>query len=65
VFALLLTGPPGAGKSTALEALSDGLHDDDIRHAALDADAICWAHPHLTPEERLRHLRTISALYRD
>ena len=42
-----LTGPPGAGKPTALEALSDALHDDDIRHASLEMDAISWAHPDL------------------
>ncbi len=65
VFALLLTGPPGAGKSTTLEALSDALHDDDIHHASLEMDAITWAHPNLATRQELRHLQAIGALYRE
>jgi ABC-type iron transport system FetAB ATPase subunit len=65
VFAVVLTGPPGAGKSTALEALTDALHDDDVRHASIEIEAISWAHPGLTQEQRLRHVRAVSDLYRD
>lgn len=65
VFAVLLTGPPGAGKSTTLEALSDALHDDDIHHASLEMDAISWAHPDLTSRQRLGHVQAISALFRE
>ena len=36
MFALVLTGPPGAGKSVVLEALSDALVDDDIAHATVE-----------------------------
>jgi chloramphenicol 3-O-phosphotransferase len=65
VFAVVLTGPPGAGKSTALEALTDALHDDGLRHASIEIEAISWAHPALTQEQRLRHLRALSDLYRN
>lgn len=65
VFAVVLTGPPGAGKSTALEALTDALHDDDVRHASIEIEAISRAHPRLTQEQRLRHVTAVSDLYRD
>ena len=35
MFALVVTGPPGAGKSVVLEALSDALVLDDVRHAVV------------------------------
>lgn len=38
MFVALLTGPPGAGKTATLIALSDALIDEDIAHAAVDAD---------------------------
>ena len=65
MYALLVTGPPGAGKSTTLEALSDRLYDEDVRHASLDSDAVCWAHPPLSSAMQLRHLQAICRLYRD
>jgi adenylylsulfate kinase-like enzyme len=65
VYALLITGPPGSGKSTTLEALSDRLHDQDIAHACLDADALSWAHPAVSPAAQARHVSALSSLYRD
>jgi adenylate kinase family enzyme len=65
MFAVVLTGPPGAGKSTVLEALVDALHDDDVRHASIEVEAISWAHPGLTQAQRLRHLQAVSDLYRE
>lgn len=64
MYALLITGPPGSGKSTTLEALSDRLHDQDIAHACLDADAPSWAHPAVSPEAQTRHIAALSRLYR-
>jgi broad-specificity NMP kinase len=57
VFAVVLTGAPGAGKSVALMALSDALVVDEIRHAAVDVDEIAWAYPYPTLAERCDHLR--------
>lgn len=65
MYALLITGPPGSGKSATLEALSDGLHDQDIAHACLDADALSWAHPAVSPEAQTRHVGVLASLYRD
>ena len=39
---ILLTGPPGAGKTVALTALSDALVKDKVAHAAVDVDEIAW-----------------------
>jgi chloramphenicol 3-O-phosphotransferase len=64
VFVVLITGPPGAGKSTVLEALVDALSDDDVPHAAVEVEALVWTHPALTGEQRLHHVRTACELHR-
>ena len=55
---MLLTGPPRAGKTATLIALSDALIDDDIAHAAVDADEVAWAYPFPNLEQRCEHLKT-------
>jgi hypothetical protein len=57
VFSVLLTGPPGAGKTVALTALSDALVADRVQHAAVDVDEVAWAYPFPTLEQRCDHLR--------
>ena len=63
--ALVITGPPGSGKSTTLEALSDLLHDQDVAHACLEVDALTWAHPPISAEAGARHVAALCSLYRD
>jgi hypothetical protein len=65
VFAVVITGPPGAGKTSVLTALVDALSDDDIAHAALEVEMLVWTHPALTDEQWARHLRTACDLYRE
>jgi hypothetical protein len=65
VYVLVITGAPGSGKSATLEALSDRLHDRDVAHACIDADALGWAHPALPAAAHLRHLAALSDLYRE
>jgi adenylylsulfate kinase-like enzyme len=65
VYALVITGPPGSGKSATLEALCDLLHDGGVAHACLDVDALTWAHPALPPEACMRHVAALAGLYRD
>lgn len=62
---MLITGPPGAGKTSVLTALVDALSDDDIAHAAIEVELLEWAHPGLTDEQRARHVRTMCELYRE
>lgn len=64
MFALVLTGPPGAGKTAVLEALSDALTAEDIRHATVEVEAITSAHPPLGDDERVMPVEAICGLYR-
>ncbi len=57
MFSVLLTGPPGAGKTAALTALSDALVADRVEHAAVDVDEVAWGYPFPTLEQRCEHLR--------
>jgi hypothetical protein len=65
VFAVVLTGPPGAGKSSVLTALADALGDDDVPHAAVEAEALMWTHPALSDEQWTRHVQALCALHRE
>jgi len=63
-LAVLITGPPGAGKTSVLTALVDALSDDDVAHAGIEVEMLEWAHPALTDEQWTRHLSTMCGLYR-
>lgn len=65
MFALILTGPPGAGKTSVLTALSDTLSDADVSHAAVEVEALRWTHPPLSLEKEMRQLHTVCGLFRD
>ena len=66
MFALVLTGPPGAGKTSVLEALTDALSAEDVRHATVEVEALTSAHPPLDddhwPAARRGHLRPVPAV---
>ena len=64
MFAVVLTGPPGAGKTSVLTALVDALSDDDIAHAAVEVETLVWTHPAPTDEQWARHVRAACGLYR-
>lgn len=65
MFALVLTGAPGAGKTLVLTALVDALGDDGIPHAAVEVEQLALAHPVLEDERRMRHLRALCTLHRE
>jgi adenylate kinase len=65
VLAVVITGPPGAGKTSVLTALVDALTDDDVAHAAIELETLAWTHPALSDELWLRHVRATCALYRE
>ena len=64
MFAVVVTGPPGAGKTVCLTALSDALVEDEIAHAAVDVDDVSWAFPFLEDGQRCEHLRSWGELHR-
>ena len=57
MFAVLITGPPGAGKTAAMTALCDALAGDQVPHAGADADEVAWAYPFPDLAGRCAHLR--------
>jgi len=52
VFAVVLTGPGGSGKTVCLTALTDALVGDGVRHATIDIDEVAWAYPFPSIEQR-------------
>ena len=65
MFTVVITGPPGVGKTCVLTALVDALTDDDVPHAAIELETLAWTHPALGDELWLRHVQTTCALYRE
>jgi GTPase SAR1 family protein len=64
VFALVMIGPPGAGKTSVLEALSDMLVLEDVRHALIETEALTSAHPALPDDQWVQPIAAVCALYR-
>ena len=64
MFALVLTGAPGAGKTAVLEALSDQLVVEDVRHAMVETEALTSAYPPLDDDQWLEPIQAVSGLYR-
>ena len=64
-FAVVLSGPPGSGKSSVLTALADALSDDEVAHAALDVEALGWVHPAASDDQRSRYIAALCDLHRD
>jgi cytidylate kinase len=64
MFAIVLSGPPGVGKTSVLTALVDALSDDEVVHAAIEVEMLVWAHPALSDEQWERQVRNSSSLYR-
>jgi GTPase SAR1 family protein len=65
MLAVVIPGPPGAGKTSVLTALADALSDDNVPHAAVETEALRWGHPGLTDEQEMRHVKAVCALYRE
>jgi hypothetical protein len=65
VFAVVVIGPPGSGKTRVLTALHDLLADSDVAHAVIEVEAVAWAHPPISDEQSFRHLESICRTYKD
>ena len=53
MFAVVINGAPGAGKTLCLMVLSDALVKDEIAHATIDVDEVAWAYPYPSDAARL------------
>ena len=61
---MILTGAPGAGKTTALEKLGALLEVAGIPYGALESEQLAWGDPWLEGEPWLAQLRAVFALQR-
>lgn len=64
VRVVVITGPPGAGKTTVLTALTGLLEADDIRFAAVELDALALVHPWPDDHAAFDHLAYVAASFR-
>lgn len=65
MFALVVIGPPGAGKSSVLEALSDLLVVDDVAHAMVETEWLTATHPPLDDAQWFAHVQAACGLHRE
>jgi hypothetical protein len=63
VFAVVVIGPPGSGKTCVLAALHDVLADSDVAHAVIEVEALAWAHPPIEDGQSFRHLGSMCRAY--
>jgi shikimate kinase len=62
--ALILTGAPGAGKTSVLDALSTLLEIDEVAFGAVECEQLARGYPQLSPTEWLPQLEAHVALQR-
>lgn len=70
MLVIVLTGPPGCGKSTTLQALSDYLLTSGVDHGMIDMDHLRWCFPRLQDDPHnvhvgLRNLTFVAQTYRE
>ena len=63
--ALILVGPPGAGKSSVLTTLTGLLTEDDVRHAAVEVEALALVHPWPDDDAAFAHLEAVAHSFRE
>ena len=65
MFAVVVTGAPGAGKTAYLIALTDALVDDEVATRPSTPTRSAWAYPYPRIEARVELLRRAWAAHRD
>lgn len=63
VFALILTGPPGAGKSEVASAIHDSLGDAGEDAALVEVDALERSHPPIERDRAVSHVAMLAGSY--
>jgi broad-specificity NMP kinase len=65
MLVLLLTGPPGAGKSEVATALHDALSDAGTANALVELDELGRCYPRLSEERLMAHLGLLCDSFRE
>ena len=65
MFVLVLTGPPGSGKTEVAASLHDALGEAGIDTALVEIDALERSHPPIDRRRSLSHLAVMASSYRD
>lgn len=63
VRAVVITGPPGAGKSEVAASLHDALGEAGVDAALVECDEVERSHPPIGRDRSLEHLRMLAASY--
>jgi predicted kinase len=63
VRAVVITGPPGAGKSEVAASLHDLLGQAGVDAALVECDDVEQSHPPIERDRSVRHLRMLAASY--
>jgi predicted kinase len=65
MLAVLVTGPPGAGKSEVASSLHDSLGEGGVDAAMIEVDALERSYPPIDRERSIRHLEMLADSYRE
>jgi predicted kinase len=63
MLAVLVTGPPGAGKSEVASSLHDSLGESGVDAAMIEVDALERSHPPIDRGRSIRHLEMLARSY--
>jgi cytidylate kinase len=63
--ALIVTGAPGAGKTSVVGALSSLLEAEGVVHGAFETEQLQWGHPWLSFEHALEQLSAVVRIQRE
>jgi chloramphenicol 3-O-phosphotransferase len=62
---LIVTGAPGAGKTSVVSALSSLLEAEGVAHGAFETEQLQWGHPWLSFEDAVAQLSAVLRMQRE
>ena len=63
--AIVVTGAPGSGKSSVLQALTTLLEVDGVEYGAIESEQLAWGSPWLDPAAMAAQLAVVARMQRD
>ena len=65
MFVVVVTGPPGVGKSEVATALHDSLGEDGTANALVELDELARSYPALAEDRLISHLKLLCDSFRE